>query len=99
MKTIKNKKVAPNIGCEVKDMLPLEQVLCMIFLADNCTLKELRHKQVMIKEQLNIAYKKQLPEKAHANLGMMADNMAAAVAYQIWPEEDFWLAFIQIGDK
>jgi len=29
-----------------KDMKPLEQVMCMVYLAQNCSLSELRNRQV-----------------------------------------------------
>ena len=86
------------VGCRTKDMLPLEQVLCMIWLAKNCDLKDLRCRQSLIRQQQERAYKRNLSDSVHDELGMMADNTAAAVAYQTFGiDEGFWLAFIQTG--
>jgi len=86
---------APYIKCCPADMLPLEQVLCMIWLADNHTLAQLRQKQNLINVQIITAVKKQLPKKTLNNLSMMIDNVTAAVAYQTFKDDNFWLAFIQ----
>ena len=99
MKTIKNKKLAPMIGCQPSEMMPLDQILCMMWLADNHTLEELRERQNMIKQQKLSAVERNLPETTFAELVAMQSNTDAAVAYQTWPNDIWWLAHILTGDK
>lgn len=75
-------------------MTILEQVMCMVWLATNKTLKELRIGQSIIEQQFAIAKEKRLPEKTFANLHAMMDNYTAAVAYQTFTDIDTWMAFI-----
>lgn len=86
---------APYTKCPPADMLPLEQVLCMIWLANNQTLVQLRQHQNLLNTQIIMAVKNHLPERTLDNLSMMIDNVTAAVAYQTFKEDNFWLAFIQ----
>lgn len=90
----KNKKSFPFRLPRPKDMPVLEQVLCMVWLAGNKTLQELRQGQSSISQQQETAYKNNLPMGTREDLGAMADNYAAAVAYQTFTEDNFWLAFI-----
>lgn len=75
-----------------KDMLPLEKVLCMVYLSQNCTLDEIRMRQGIVEEQFSMAIKRHLPVD---NLLVMRDNLDAAVAYQQFPEDDMWVNFIK----
>lgn len=94
MKTKKQKKSFPFRLPRPRNMLVLEQVLCMVWLADNKTLQELRQGQSNIEQQQHMARENNCSESTRADLGAMADNYAAAVAYQTFTEDDFWLAFI-----
>lgn len=80
-----------------KDMTILEQVLCMVYLAETCTLKELRQRQDLIEQQFKMAHEKKVNniDGVLSNLSAMQDNLAAAVAYQTFKNDDFWLAFIR----
>ena len=75
-------------------MTILEQVACMVWLAANKTLEELRQCQSLVEQQFEIARDKNCPEKTFENLGAMQDNYAAAVAYQTLGEDSCWIAFI-----
>lgn len=82
----------PFIVSEPQHMLSLEQVFCMVWLSQNYTLGELRAKQDIIHQQIQSAYKRNLPTD---NLMAMQDNVAAAVAYQTFPDDDLWMSFIR----
>lgn len=81
-----------------RDMMPLEQILVMVWLADNHTLKELRERQRVITSQFQIACVKNLPDTTFEDLDMMSNNTAAAVAFQTFPDMDTWMAFIQLPE-
>lgn len=81
-----------------RDMMPLEQILIMVWLADNHTIKELRERQHIINCQLQIACDKNLPETTFEDLGMMLDNTTAAIAFQTFTDLDTWMAFIQFPE-
>ena len=76
----------------------VEQVLCMVWLATNKTLKELRVCQGLVEEQQKRARQNNCPEKTFANLGAMMDNYCAAVAYREFPEHDTWMAFVNVPE-
>ena len=96
MKTkTKTKKPAPRIGCRPADMKPLEQILCMIWLATNHTLEELRKRQTLIELQFKKARELNCSDRTFKELMMMQSNTDAAVAYQSWPKRSVWQAFIQ----
>lgn len=75
-----------------KDMSNLDKVLCMVYLAQNCTLDEIRMRQGIVEEQFSMAIKRNLPVD---NLLVMRDNLDAAIAYQQFPEDDMWVSFIK----
>lgn len=79
-----------------RKMLILEQVLCMVWLATNKTLKELREYQYLVEQQFISARENNVPERAFQDLHAMMDNYTAAVAYQTFPDLDTWMAFINI---
>jgi hypothetical protein len=89
-----NKTIFPFYVGEPRKMHILEQVLCMVWLASNKTLRELRIGQSMIEQQFATAIKKRLPETTFADLHAMMDNYTAAVAYQTFTDIDTWMAFI-----
>lgn len=64
----------------------------MVWLAQNCGLRQLRTKQDIIQQQIQSAHKRSLPTD---NLFAMQDNVAAAVAYQTFPDDDLWVSFIR----
>ena len=86
---------------EAKDMRPCRQILCMLHLADNYTLKQLRDRQDLIDTQIrsvSVRLKteissKDMLEKGHKNLLMMRENHSAAVAYQQY-DDNMWMCFI-----
>jgi len=94
MNTIKE-KTAPwfHLPCP-KDMKPLEQVACMVWLAENHTLEELRQKQSLITRQLEIAQKKNMSNYILENIGARWDNITASIAYQTFKDINTWMAFI-----
>lgn len=75
-------------------MKPLEQVVCMVYLAQNYSLEELRAKQDVVQQQIQSAHKHHLPID---NLLAMQDNLSAAVAYQSFPENSTWMSFIRLS--
>lgn len=86
------------IKCKPKDMLPLEQVACMIWLANNCTLPELRERQDIINMQKKAANEYHLDE-ALDNLSMMWKMTTAAVCYQCFDENEcHWLMYIEASE-
>lgn len=95
MKTIKKKTYFPFMTGTPRTMTPMEQVLCMVWLAQNHTLEELRERQSIIEAQQQMAYEHNRPADCIDDLAMMSDNTAAAVAYQTFPELDTWIAFIK----
>jgi len=82
----------PYIVPEPRHMKPMEQVMCMVYLAKSCSLEELRAKQDVIQQQISTAHKRNL--KAD-NLYAIQDNLSAAVAYQSYPEDAVWMSFIR----
>jgi hypothetical protein len=92
MKTRTNKSYFPFNVSEPQHMLPLEQVFCLVWLAQNYSLAELRKKQDIIEQQIQSAHKRSLLAD---NLLAMQDNVAAAVAYQAFPDDDLWASFIR----
>ena len=85
------------IRCRPMDMKPLEQIICMVWLASNHTIEELRFKQTLIEKQIRIAIRKRKPQNTFANLTMMQINVDAAVAYQSFPDTLTWTAFIEVN--
>jgi len=83
-------------------MRPMHQVLSMLHLANNYTLKQLREKQDLIDLQIQSVVKrlkteyssKYILEKGHKNLLMMRENHCAAVEYQQF-DDNGWMSFIQ----
>lgn len=73
-------------------MKPLEQVVCMVYLAQNYSLKELRERQGLIEQQIQSANKRQL---AIDDLMAMQANLDAAVAYKSCPDDAMWTSFIR----
>ena len=94
-KTVDKKRYPFGSIVHARDMMPLEQILIMVWLADNYTLKELRERQSIINCQIQTACDKNLPETTFMDLSMMIDNASAAVAFQTFPDLDTWMAFIQ----
>lgn len=88
---MKTKKHFPFQVPRPKDMTVLDQVLCMVYLSQSCSLNELRKKQELVIQQLDYGYKH---KKNCDDLGAMIDNLSAAVAYQAFPDEPVWMAFI-----
>jgi hypothetical protein len=87
-------KQFPFMVGEPYKMTILEQVMCMVWLATNKTLKELRVCQCLVEEQQKRARVNNCPEKTFANLAAMMDNYCAAVAYKEFPCHDTWMAFV-----
>ncbi|MCD6434942.1 MAG: hypothetical protein J7L15_00920 [Clostridiales bacterium] len=79
---------------EPRKMTPLDQILTMVWLADNHDLMKLRKKQGLIEKQFEIARFNRLPIKTIDNLMMMQNNLSAAVAYQ--KNFDIWENFIKV---
>jgi len=77
---------------EPRNITTLEQVFCMVWLSQNCSLKQLRAKQDIIEQQIQSAHKRNLPTD---NLLAMRENISAAVAYQSFPEDPVWVSFIR----
>ena len=80
---------------EPRNMTPLEQVMTMVWLAQNHTLEELRKRQEVIEAQQIFARRYNRPEYCREDLSMMADITSAAVAYQTFLELDVWVSFIK----
>jgi hypothetical protein len=87
-------KYFPFMVSEPYKMTTLEQVLCMVWLAANKTLKELRQCQSLVEQQFKIARDNNCTEKTFENLEAMQSNYDAAVAYQSFEENGVWMAFI-----
>jgi hypothetical protein len=91
MKT-KKKTYFPYFVPEPQSITTLEQVFCMVHLAQNHSLDDLRAKQDLIEQQIQSAHQHCLPTE---NLLAMQDNLSAAVAYQAYPDDDLWMSFIR----
>ncbi len=86
---------------QARNMKPMHQVLCMLHLANNYTLKQLRKRQDLIDIQLHSVLKrleveissKWMLEKGHNDLLMMRENHNAAVAYQQY-DDNMWMMYI-----
>ena len=83
----------PFASVRPRDMKPLEQVFCMVWLAGNFCLYDLRQRQQLVEDQLDIAKRNNSCTEVIEDLNMMAENMAAAVAYQTF-SDDIWMEFI-----
>ena len=84
--------IFPYLKIQPKDMKPLEQVLCMVYLAQTYSLEDLRFRQELLKEQLKITHKGKLNTD---NLIAMQANIDASVAYQSFPNDSCWMSFIR----
>ncbi len=89
----KNTILLPIMQVEPKDMNPLEQITCMVYLAQTHSLEELKTKQDLVSQQIHTAHQHNIDR---ANLLAMQDNLAAAVAYQSFPEHNIWMSFIRL---
>jgi hypothetical protein len=92
MKTEQLSKTFPFIVSRPSIMKPLEQVVCMVHLAQNCSLAELREKQSLIEQQIESANKRSL---AIDDLLAMQSNVDAAIAYKSYPDGEMWMSFIR----
>ena len=90
---IKENMIKPFLKIQPKDMKPLEQVLCMVYLSQTLTLDELRFRQELIEKQLKIAHSRRLDP---GNVLAMKANIDAAVAYQSFPDDSVWMSFIKM---
>lgn len=93
MKTLDMKTHFPFCVPEPRFMKPVEQVFCVVWLAQRYSLRELRKRQELIDLQIKEAQQKKL-NQALEDLSMMRDNHTAAVAYQSF-KDDSWMAFIK----
>lgn len=89
----KNTILMPIMQVQPKNMNLLEQITCMVYLAQSHTLEELRTKQDLIGHQIHTANQHNIDT---ANLLAMQDNLAAAVAYQSFPDHTVWMTFIRL---
>jgi hypothetical protein len=89
-----NKTHFPFVAPKPQNMMPLEQVFCMVWLAQTCSFKELRAKQNLIEQQIRSAHQLRLDT---ANLLVIQDNIAAAIAYQSFPNHTLWVSFIKLS--
>lgn len=78
-----------------RELTVLEQVFCMVWLATNFNLHELRQRQLVIEQQFQSAVENESSEHAFQNLEAMQANTDAAVAYLTFPTLDTWLAYIR----
>jgi len=83
----------PIMQVEPKDMNLLEQITCMVYLAQSHTLEELRTKQDIVVQQIHTAHQHNLDV---SNLLAMQDNLSAAVAYQSYPDHNIWMSFLRL---
>lgn len=88
----KKNLIKPYLKIQPQDMKPLEQVLCMIHLAQTMTLDELRFRQELVEKQLKIAHSRRMDP---GNILAMQRNLDAAVSYQTFPNELDWITFIR----
>jgi ABC-type glutathione transport system ATPase component len=94
MKTKTKKTVKesfPFIVPRPREMKAMHKVMCMVYQAQNFSLKELRERQDIITQQIRQANKYNLETD---DLGAMFDNVCASVAYQQFPDEKIWMGFI-----
>lgn len=85
--------IKPILHRRPRYMKPLEQIMCMIYLAQTLTLSELQFRQDLIEKQLKIAHSRQMDT---SDIVAMENNICAAVAYQSFPNEDAWMPFIKL---
>ena len=97
MEAVKEKQRYIALYSDPKDMMIVEQVFVMVWLAQNHTLRQLRQRQEIIQQQIKMAARNHLPEKTFENLDMMDENTAAAIHYQTFPD-DGWIRFIKFPD-
>ncbi len=83
----------PIMQVEPKDMNLLEQITCMVYLAQAHSLEELRAKQDLVGQQIQTAHQNNVDV---SNLQAMQDNLSAAVAYQSFPEHNVWMTFLRL---
>ena len=88
----KENHIFPFLKIQPQDMKPLEQVLCMIHLAQTCSLEDLRFRQELVEKQLKIAHSRRMDP---GNILAMQRNLDAAVSYQSFPNELDWITFIR----
>lgn len=81
---------------EPHKMTILEQVLCIVWMSQNYSLKWLRTCQTVDGRQLEKLGKENSThtERTRKNLAAMLDNLAATVAYQTLGEDSIWMSFI-----
>ena len=96
MSTITKKHFPFCVG-EPRKMRPVEQIFCMVWMADNLELKELRERQDLITQQIERAIEQECPEYVFQDLHMMWDNVTAAVAFQTFKDIDTWMGFIAMS--
>lgn len=96
MKTLKKNTYFPYSVPEPREMMLLEQVFCMVWLAQTYRLDELRAKQYCAEQQIQSAHQHRLP---HDNLLAVQDNLSAAVAYQSFPHDTLWVSFIRSPEQ
>jgi len=87
-------KSFPLMVSEPRNMKPLEQVVCMVNLADDNTLEELRKRQFLIEEQYSYLIEHEYDIESFEDLEAMQSTIDAAVAYQTF-DDTFWMAFIK----
>lgn len=75
------------------EMLPLEQIFCMVWLAKKYPLEDIRKMQDIVNDQIEIAHLRKMDE-ALDNLRMISDNLCAVVAYQCF-HDNFWMTWIK----
>ena len=92
MKTKKLHKTFPFIVPRPREMRVLDQVVSMVFLAQNCSYDELRKRQGLVEQQIQSASKRQL---AIDDLLAMQENLNAAVAYKSCADDAVWMSFIR----
>ncbi len=90
---MKNKEFQFMMPSRPKDMTPMEQVICMMYLSNIMSLPGLRIGQTFIQEQLETATREDNFYGAVADLIAMQKNYDAAVAYKEF-EDNFWIRFI-----
>ena len=91
---MKTKKECPFIIPQPRNMRPCEQIASMVWLADSCSLDELRERQDFNRQQLAFAEEHDLSEDLFEDLDMIQDNLAASVAYKTL-EGFTWMGFIK----
>jgi hypothetical protein len=76
-------------------MTVLEQVFCVVWLAERYNLDELRIRQSLIEQQFVLARQNSCTKRTFDNLYMMQSVTDSAVAYQTF-YDDTWTSFIKI---